>query len=124
MKNSHLERRILFEIENLITISSLKKEVSLQFKNLHIALLKKHYNASEVSIDYHRRRVEMQIIMDDNDYDPKTINSYLPTLHTNLWFRNLSDFLKSCIDSDFRSLAFYASLLNSYRNTEKLLAAV
>lgn len=121
MENSNLRGRILYEIENLITTSCPKQNVSLQFKNLHIAILKKHYNASEVSIDYHRRRVEMEIVMNDTDYDPKTVNSYLPTLHANLWFRNLCDFLKSCIDSDRKSLAFYSSLLSSYRNSDRML---
>ena len=116
MENSNLRGRIPYEIENLITTSRLKKNVSLQFKNLHIAILKKHYNASEVSIDYHRRRIVMEIVMNDTDYDPKTVNLNLPTLHTNLWFRNLCDFLKLCINSDSKSLSFYENLLSSYTN--------
>lgn len=121
MENSYLKRRILFEIENLITTSCPKKNISLQFESLHVAILKKYYNASEVSIDYHRRRIEMEIIMSDTEYDPKTVNLYMHTLHANLWFRNLSDFLKSCIDKDNKSLAFYSSLLSSYRNSDRML---
>lgn len=116
MENSNLKGRILKEMEGLITESCPKKKITPDFETLHIALLKKHYNAADVSIDYHRRRVEMQIVMDDKDYDPKTVNLYMPTLHVNLWFRNLRDLMKSCIDYDNKSLAFYASLLSTYTN--------
>jgi hypothetical protein len=116
MENSNLKGRILYEMENLITLSCPKENVVTNYENLHIALLKKHYNAADVSIDYHRRRVEMELVMDDKDYDPKTVNLHMSTLHMNLWFRNLRDLLKSCIDYDNKSLAFYASLLSSYTN--------
>ncbi|MFS4493026.1 hypothetical protein [Maribacter sp. 2308TA10-17] len=116
MENSNLKGRILMEMEDLIAQSCPKQKVAPDYETLHVAILKKHYNAADVSIDYHRRRVEMELVMDDKDYDPKTVNLYMPTLHVNLWFRNLRDFLKSCIDYDNKSLAFYASLLSSYTN--------
>ncbi|MDB2606158.1 hypothetical protein N9Y48_00100 [Zobellia sp.] len=123
MENSNLRSRILIEIENLIASSCTKQKVSPEVKVLHMAILKNHYNAANVSIDYHRRRVEMDIIMDDKDYDPKKINLSMPTLHTNLWYRNLYDFLASCIDRDPKSVAFYSKLLNSYRSKEIMLVA-
>ncbi len=116
MENSNLKGRILMEMEDLIAQSCPKQKVSPNYETLHVAILKKHYNAAAVSIDYHRRRVEMDVVMDDKDYDPKTVNLFMPTLHVNLLFRNLRDFLKSCIDYDNKSLAFYASLLRSYTN--------
>ncbi len=123
MENSILGRRVLMEIENLITRSCPKQKVPQKIENLHIAILKNHYNAADVVIDYHRRRVEMDIVMDDRDYDPKKVNISLPTLHTNLWFRNLRDFLKSCIDNDSKSVAFYARLLHSYQSNEISIVA-
>ncbi len=116
MENSNLERRILMEMEELIVLSCPKQKVSRNYEDLHVALVKKHYNAAEVSFDYHRNRVEMAIVMNDRDYDPKTINLHVPTLHTNLCFKNLCGFLKSCVDSDNKNLAFYAGLLRSYTN--------
>ncbi len=104
------------EMEGLIAQSCPKQKVAPNHESLHVAILKKHYNAAEVSIDYHRRRVEMDIVIDDGDYDPKSINLCVPTLHANLWFRNLREFLRSCIDYDNKSLAFYAGLLRSYTN--------
>ncbi|SDD63912.1 hypothetical protein SAMN05421636_101277 [Pricia antarctica] len=116
MENSSLRRRVLMEIENLVASSCPKQKVPQKFENLHVAILKNHYNATDVIFDYHRKRVVLDIVMDDRDYDPKTINLYIPTLHANLWFRNLYDFLQTCIDRDSKSVAFYAGLLQSYQN--------
>jgi hypothetical protein len=121
MENSNLSGRILMEMEDLIAQSCPKQKVNQNFEPLHVDLIKKHYNAAEVSIDYHRRRVEMDLVINDTDYDPKTVNLYIPTLHVNLWFRDLCDFLKSCIDRDTRSLAFYAGLVRSFKEKEKHL---
>lgn len=111
------------EIDHVIAREVPKQKVPQNLKNLHVALLKKHYNAADVSIDYHRRRVEMAIVMDDGDYDPKKVNLCVPTLHTNLWFRNLQEFLNSCIDRDPKSIAFYATLLRSFKQNEKRLVS-
>ncbi len=124
MENSNLKGRILMEMEYLIAQSCPQRKTSRKYETLHVAILKKHYNATDVSIDYHRRRVEMQLVMDDKDYDPKTVNLYMPTLHVNLWFRNLHDFLKSCLDYDNQSIAFYASLLSSDTNKSLPLQTV
>lgn len=123
MENSSLARRVLMEIENLVTGSCPKQKVPQKFENLHVAILKNHYNAADVVIDYHRRRVALDIVIDDRDYDPKKVNLFVPTLHANLWFRNLCDFLKTCIDHDPKSVAFYARLLQSYQSNEMSLVA-
>lgn len=124
MENSNLSGRILMEMEDLITQGCPKQKFGQSFEPLHVDLIKKHYNAAAVSIDYHRKRVEMDVVMDDKDYDPKTVNLYMPTLHANLWFRDLCEFLKSCLDRDTNSLAFYASLIRSYKKEgEHLMTA-
>jgi len=124
MEKSSLRGRILMEIESLISRSCAKSKMTKNFQNLHQVIVKKHYNAAEVSIDYHRKRIEMDIVMDDEDYDPKKVNLYVPTLHANLLFKNLCDFLNSCIDKDTKSLAFYAGLLRSYTKKDVTLTAV
>tara|TARA_R110000868_G_scaffold73955_3_gene214029 strand:+ start:235 stop:609 length:375 start_codon:yes stop_codon:yes gene_type:complete len=124
MENSSLKRRVLSEIESLITRSCPNRKVPQKFKNLHVAILKKYYNASDVSIDYHRKRVAMDIIIDDDLYDPKKVNMHIPTLHANFLFKNLSDFLKASLDNDHKSLAFYVCLLRSYTNKDITLMAV
>lgn len=112
------------EIERLISRSCAKGKMTKSFQHLHLLIVKKHYNAVDVSIDYHRKRIAMDIVIDDKSYDPRTVNLNVPTLHANLLFRNLKDFLKSCLDTDNKSLAFYAGLLRSYANKDVRLTAV
>lgn len=107
------------ELESLISRSCAKSKMTKNFQSLHRAVIKNHYNATDVSIDYHRKRIAMDIVMNEKDYDPQKINLKLPTLYTNLFFNNLCEFLKSCIDRDNRSLSFYASLLKSYTKKEE-----
>lgn len=115
MEKSRLKAKILNEIENLVA-GSTKQKVTHNYENLHVAILKNHYNAAEVSIDYHRKRVKMDVVVDDKAYDPKKVNTHIPTLYVNLLFKNLSEFLKSCIDKDSKSLAIYASLIKSFKD--------
>jgi len=124
VENSNLKKRLFSEIESLISRSCPNRNVSQEFKNLHVAILKKYYNAAEVSIDYHRKRVAMDIIIDEGLYDPNTVNMYIPTLHANLLFKNLKDFLKASLDKDSKSLAFYASLLRTYEHKDITLMPI
>ncbi|MCM4162249.1 MULTISPECIES: hypothetical protein [unclassified Arenibacter] len=124
MENSGLKTRVLTEIENLISKSCSKSKMSQKFQNLHVAILKKHYNAADVSIDYHRKRVIMDIVMDDSCYDPNKVNSALPTLRANLLFKNLKEFLSSSLDKDNVSIAFYARLIRAYDNRNVTLSVV
>jgi len=121
MEKINLKGRILMELESLISRSCAKGRMTKNIQSLHKAIVKNHYNATDVSIDYHRKRIAMDIVMNDKDYDPKRINFKLSTFYANLLFDNLCEFLKSCIDRDSRSLAFYAGLLNSYRKKENEL---
>lgn len=121
MENSTLKMKIIKEIENLISQSCTNQKSTNKFENLHVAILKKYYNAADVSIDYHRKRVEMDIVMDDTYYDPQRVNTYVPTFHANLLFKNLREFLKSCIEKDNKNLGFYASLLRSFTKKDVVL---
>lgn len=114
MENSSIRGRVLMEIEKIIAQSIATGKMTKKIQDFHEALIKKHYNASDVKIDYHRRRVKMNIIINDEAYDPKTVNINLRTLHTNLFFKNLHAFLKSCIEKDDKSLAFYATLIRDF----------
>ena len=118
MKKSKLRGRILIELENLISLSCRNASRSKKYEQLHIALLKKYYNAADVTIDYHRHRIAMDIVMDDTVYNPKRVNTYLPILHTNLLFGNLKKLLKSCVEKDDKSIGFYAQLLNTFTPQE------
>lgn len=120
MKSQSIQRKILNEFERLI-IHSCNDPKGSEFKELHIALLKKSYNAAEVIIDYRRKRIAMDIVSDDTVYDPKKINMHLPTFRTSMPFKSLCAFLKTCIAKDRASLAFYASILQSRKNRKTTL---
>ncbi len=121
MENSGLADRILKQIEGLIGKSTRTQNTAEEFKSFHEILIRKHYNATDVTIDYHRRRIKMNIVTDDSAYDPNKVNTELPTLPTNLWYRNLYDFLISCIDRDQRSLAFYSRLIKGLQIEDPIL---
>ncbi|WP_255569669.1 MULTISPECIES: hypothetical protein [unclassified Cellulophaga] len=116
--------RIISELESLISQSCPNQKIQIKQKNLHISLLKKYYNASDVSIDYFRRRITLNVIIDDTVYNPSIINTYLPTFRADIHFISLKYFLKERIEQDARSLAFYASLLRTYTKEERELLVV
>ncbi|PIB37840.1 hypothetical protein [Maribacter sp. 4G9] len=118
MKNSKLNEGIIMELERLIAQSCGDEQKSRKFTQLHVALLKKYYNAADVSIDYHRHRIKMDVLMDDTSYSPGKLNINLPILHINLLFDNLKSFLRNCIDKDSKSLGFYAQLLKNFKQKE------
>ena len=66
----------------------------------------------------------MDIVMDDHNYDPRTINLHLNTFPANFFFKDLCEFLKSCLDKDSKSLSFYAGLLRSFAKKDITLVAV
>jgi len=124
MKKSSVKGKILLELENLIAQSCKTPMRSKRFTELHILLLKKYYNATNVSIDYHRHRVKMDIVIDDTLYQPGKININIPTIPTNLLFDNLKNFLRSCLDRDQKSLGFYAQILKSFAKKEEYFTLV
>ncbi len=118
MEKSKLRDRVLVELEKLISTSCKNPTGSKKYEQLHIALLKKYYKATNVYIDYHRHRIQMEVIQDESLYDSKGVNTYLPTIYTNLLFISLRDFLTACIEKDNKSIGFYAQLLNSFSKTK------
>ena len=118
MEKSKLRDRVLVELEKLISKSCRNPTGSKKYEQLHIALLKKYYNATNVYIDYHRHRIQMEVIQDESVYDPKKVNTYLPTIYTNLLFKSLQKFLSSCVDEDTKSIGFYAQLINAFGKTK------
>ncbi len=124
MEKSKVRERVLVELEKLISQSCKNPTGSKKYQQLHIALLKKSYNATNVSIDYHRHRIKLEVIQDESVFDPKKVNTYLPTIYTNLLFKNLCDFLSSCLEKDNKSVGFYAHLLSAFGKTKANLELV
>jgi len=113
-----LRERVLVELEKIISLSCKNPNGSRKYEQLHVALLKKYHNAT---IDYHRHRIKMEVIQDDSLYDPKTINTYLTIIYTNLLFNSLCKFLNSCVKKDNKSIGFYSHLLNSFRKSNNII---
>ena len=124
MENSRLGTKILMETEQLILNSCSKPMTCKQSKELHAAILKKYYNAADVSIDYDRHRVKMDVILCNQDFDSKKANLIIATLPVNLFFNNISFLLKSCLEKDAKSLAFYMRLLRDYANKDVTYMAI
>ncbi|MEM9077334.1 MAG: hypothetical protein AAGC43_09850 [Bacteroidota bacterium] len=118
MGNSRLTTRILMEMENLITKSSTNHNITSRCRDFHKSILRKYYNAADVEIDYNRHRIKMDVVLNDKEYDPKTINMVVSTMPVNLFYEQLTTFLKSCLSKDVKSLAFYARLLKQYSNKD------
>ncbi|UJH68738.1 hypothetical protein [Allomuricauda sp. SCSIO 65647] len=123
METSRLTTRILMETEKLIMQSCASDTFDKKSTDLHKLIIKKHYNAADVAIDYVRHRINMDVIISEEDYDPKTVNLALATVPVNIFFKNLCDFLKSCLEKDVKSLAFYSRILMQYTNKNMALHA-
>ena len=121
MHKSKIRDKVLMELESLIALSCKNPKEHKEFNHFHVAILKKYYNAADVHIDYHRNRVEMDIILDDTNFKAEKVNINVPTLYTNLLFPNLRKFLKSCIDQDSKSIGFYAQIMSAFHQKEKQL---
>ncbi|GGW49786.1 hypothetical protein [Arenibacter certesii] len=114
MENLELKSNISRGIKSLISESCSKEEVSRKSQDLHEMIIKKYYNAVDISIDYHRKRIFMDIVVDDSNYDANQLNFSTPFMRTNMYYDNLEQFLISCLDRDNRSISFYAKLLRIY----------
>lgn len=113
MKKSKLKGKILRDFENLIALSCSNFTESEKYQQLHVALLKKYYNAADVAIDYRRHRVMMDVVTDNGSFAAGRINTFLPLMPMNLSFDNLCGFLNSCITKDEKSIGFYAQLMKN-----------
>ncbi|NJB36466.1 hypothetical protein [Croceivirga sp. JEA036] len=114
MENLILKTRILSEMERLIDLHSSPRKLSDEGKTIHESIVKQCYNAADVQMDYHRRRINMHLVMDDALYSPEKLNVNLPVLPMNLYYIDLRDFLKSCLQEDAKSLALYARILRDH----------
>ncbi|WP_188669509.1 hypothetical protein [Croceivirga lutea] len=125
MENSRLGTRILMEMEKLIDDSMDQNGFPLEnYQEFHKQLLKNHYRAACITIDYNRHRIKMDVIINEEDYNPSKLNMVLSTVPVNIFFENLRVFLKSTMETDVKSLAFYARLLQTYTQNNVALLAV
>ena len=104
MRTSYQPDTILTEMNNLITYSCNNQNVSTErFSTFHKALLKKHFEASEVSIDLEQNTLHLKILVENNKY-----------VNVNFEYQSLEALLKSCLEKDDNSLGFYQNMLTFY----------
>ncbi|MCF4100199.1 hypothetical protein L1I30_00830 [Gillisia sp. M10.2A] len=99
--NPHL---VIDEVKNLISYSISNPEVDkLKFEQLHIAIVKKYFNAKNIHINYIDQTIDLKLPVSNDQYNS-----------INFECLNLSQFLQSCLKSDDESIHFYQNLLNRY----------
>lgn len=94
---------IIDEVKNLISYSVSTPENISEFTIMHRAIIKKYFEAKNVTINYKEQTVEMQIPVGKRQY-------------TNITFecQDLGRFLKACLKKDDRCMDFYHNLLSHY----------
>jgi len=105
---------VVKDLKLLIDISCVESEDVTMFELFHKMLIRISYKAADISIDYDRKRVYMNVISEDKYYDLETLNHpFAPTMSVNLVYEDLNVFLKSCILEDVDSLNHYYPTLIS-----------
>ncbi|WP_394747044.1 hypothetical protein [Spongiimicrobium salis] len=93
---------------------SAKEVFKISFNDFHIALVKRYYNAVDVHWDYTDKKVSMYVIVNEDEYDPSTINVNMEVMPVVVSYSNLETYLGSCILKDNKSVLHYLKLLFQY----------
>ncbi|TMM57966.1 hypothetical protein FEE95_00630 [Maribacter algarum] len=105
---------VVKDLKLLIDISCVEGEDLTMFELFHKMLIRISYKAADISIDYDRKRVYMNVIAEDKYYDLETLNHpFAPMMSVNLVYKDLGTFLKTCIIEDLDSLNYYYPTLIS-----------
>lgn len=110
------EEKLIEELSRIIEISCSGNMQFQEFTNFHKAIIKIAYNANDISVDYDRKRVHMNVIVD-------TYKDEAPKLPMNLSYRNLGEFLKACIFLDTDTIMQYTFLLMGTASKNKVQIA-
>lgn len=96
--------RILEEVKNFISYSCRSVTTDLsRADTFYRAIIKKYFNAEDVDIRHSEKEIFMTLQNKKGDCVP-----------VNMDYIDLESFLKSCIEDDLRSLAFYQNMLGYY----------
>ncbi|WP_350288030.1 hypothetical protein [uncultured Croceitalea sp.] len=106
----------IYRLENLLNTQKENKDLFRLHQLLHINLIKWCYNSSDVLIDYDKKRIFMNIILDNTDKRNQKCKTAKAVMPTNLRYDNLTSFLKSCILEDDASIEFYKSQMTVFRS--------
>lgn len=99
---------IMNEMKNLITYScSESNGQGTGFENLHTAILKKHFNAKDVKIDYDNKTINMNMFVEHSVKKSKYLN-------VDMKFKDIYTFLMGCLDYEQQDFLFYRNILTFY----------
>lgn len=104
------------DLNMLIDISCLNSDNVKLFKNFHNLLISLAYKATDVEIQYKRKRIYMNVLFEDikGDYLIKYDDLMLSSMSTNLYYNHLKHFLKSCIKNEKNMIIHYKSLKSKF----------
>ena len=98
---------IVRSISNLIEYSTdFRYQRRASFKQLHIAIIKNHFNATSVVLDI------------DNGTALLGVDMLEKGAEVEITFDDLQKFLKSCIRENKENISFYKNILHYYAMTE------
>lgn len=95
----------LDQVKSLISysISHLNSEENSNYSIMHRAIIKKYFDAKNVTINYKEQTVDLKIPVAKRKYIGITFEC-----------QDLECFLKACLKKDEKSLDFYQEILNHY----------
>lgn len=101
------------DIKLLIELSCVSLENKELFESFHKMLIAISYEATDVCIDYRRKRIYMNVVAEDRkgDFLNRLDNSVPTTICLNLTYDNLGSFLKDSIKDKNSFLRQYYPLL-------------
>lgn len=104
----------LIDLNLLIDISCLKSSEIRMFEQFHALLISLTYRATDINIEYDRKRVHMKLLFDDDNLNDLMLDGdEIPYYMTaNLSFTDLNHFLKLCA-RDEKSLVLYYPILKA-----------
>ncbi|WP_405211055.1 hypothetical protein [Dokdonia sp. Asnod2-E02] len=106
--NRSLKHTILKELNTLIDYSCEPHTAQpVDFSSLHKALIKKYFQAENVSFDLENQMVLLEVMVD------LSINE-TAQVQVPVDYARFNDFLKSCIEDNHSSLRYYKNMLTYY----------
>ena len=93
------------------------------FELFHKMLIRMSYKAVDVTIDYDRKRIYMNVLAEDESYDAVLVNTFAETMSVNLAYTDLNTFLKPCVLEEGDILKQYYPFLTSsfFKRTTRTL---
>lgn len=103
---------IIDDLNILIDISCLEKANVKLFKEFHNSLISLAYKATDVEIEYGRKRIYMNVLLEEvkGDYLIRYDDSTLRGMSTNLYYSQLKHFLKLCVKDEAYVVENYTTL--------------